>query len=123
MHRLILVTAVALLAGSAANAAAPAPGHDLRKDAFQGSWACTIAQKPQTKLFLEIKGHVRAAFRDFPYYGQTNYLSYRVAKLTRGEIILRGVEAVIDLHREKDGVLVGVARTKQGALRLQCARG
>ena len=121
MKKLFVVAALALAAGSRAEAAAPHRGEAF----YQGNWTCTVAHAPKMKLFMQIKGGTaRAAVREYPFYGQTTYDSFVRSARTATTVSFRGVNGFISLRATaRDGVMQGSARIKTAIMLLSCVRG
>ena len=120
MKTLLLVSALALAAASQAEAA---PNRE--SGFYQGSWTCTVAHAPQMKLFMTARGSLaRAAVRQYPYYGQTNYDSFFRVSRTASTVSFRGTKGFISLRATaRDGVMQGTARIGTAIMLLTCARG
>lgn len=118
MKNLLIVAALALAACSGAQAAPRANGF------FQGSWTCTVAHAPQTKLFMDVSGKLaRAAVRQYPYYGQTIYDPFFRSSRAASTVSFSGASGFISLRvSARDGVMQGSARIKTAIMLLTCVR-
>jgi hypothetical protein len=120
MKKLMLAAVLAL----GATAQAEAAPHFTPTYWFTGSWTCTIAQAPNTKLFMTLSSFsARAAVREYPYYGKTEF-----KLLSRGplpsftSVAFRGSAGYLSLRRGRPGVLTGSGRIGTTAMQLTCSR-
>ena len=124
MKKLILASALALAAATQAEAA-PIYTPNSPYNWYQGSFTCTIAHAPKLKLFLKLSPHfARAAVREYPYYGQTEYKTLiRSGGVSFNAISFRGPSGFLSLRRSTPGVLTGAGRIGTTLMLLTCVRG
>ena len=122
MKKLVLATVLALAATAQAEAAPIfRPGF---ADWYQGSWTCTIAHAPNMKLFMTLGSHLgKAAVRQYPYYGKTEYTQLRRAGFPRFSVAFSGRGAFLSLRRgSTPGVMTGTGRIGTTIMLLTCAK-
>ena len=119
----IIAASVSALLLAAAGQAAAGPRPDLT-GWYQGSYTCTIAQAPKTKLFMTLAAHTaRAAVREYPYYGKTEYKTLvRAGGVSMRQINFRGSSGFLSLRRGQPGVLFGTGRIGTTVMQLTCAK-
>src|SRR5512139_776752 len=99
MKTLIAASVSALLLAAAGQAAA-APQY-TPTGWYQGTYSCTIAHAPKTKLFVTLSSHTaRAAVREYPYYGKTEYKTLvRTGGVSLRQVNFRGPSGFLSLRR------------------------
>ena len=119
----MLVAATTLLLAAASQASA-APLSTPSLGLYNGSYTCTIASAPKLKLFMTLNGRfARAAVREYPYYGQTQYTTLiRVSGPSLTNVTFRGHNAFLSLRRSSPGVLTGSGRIGTTLMLLTCAK-
>jgi hypothetical protein len=122
MKKLIIAAIVAIAAAGQAEAAPifrPAPGLW-----YQGSWTCTIAHASNMKLFMTLGMHAgRAAVRQYPYYGKTEYTQLRRIGFGRfTAVTFMGRNASLSLRRSSEGVMTGSGRIGTTIMLLTCSK-
>lgn len=123
MKTLIAASVSTLLLAAVSGQAGAAP-RPVPTDWYQGTYACTIAQAPKTKLFMTLTAHTaRAAVREYPYYGKTDYKTLvRVGGVSVHQITFRGQSGFLSLRRSQPGVLTGTGRIGTTLMLLTCAK-
>ena len=121
----MLVAASTLFLAAAASQASAAPLTTPSLGLYNGSYSCTIAGAPKLKLFMTLNGRfARAAVREYPYYGQTQYRTlFRVSGPSFTNVTYRGANAFLSLRRAQPGVLTGSGRIGTTIMLLTCAQG
>ena len=120
MKKIILATVLALAAAGQADARPVSPLTGW----YQGSWTCTIAHSPKQKLFMTLGAHSgRAAVREYPYYGQTEYKTLvRTGGMRFGAVNFRG-QGFLSLRRSATpGVMTGSGRIGTTIMLLTCSK-
>ena len=119
MKKFLLASALALAAAAQAQAA---PAY-VYNDFARGSWTCTVAHAPNMKLFLEVRGgFARAAVRQYPYYGKTEYNTLRRLSYSFTAATFRGPSGFLSLRASSPGVMKGAGRIGTSIMLLTCAR-
>lgn len=120
----MLVAASALALAAVASQASAAPLYTPTTGWYQGSYTCTIASAPKLKLFMTLNGRfARAAVREYPYYGQTQYTRLiRISSPSFTNVTFRGLNAFLSLRRSSPGVLTGSGRIGTTLMLLTCAK-
>jgi hypothetical protein len=120
MKKLIIAAVLALAAAQAeARPVSPLTGW------YQGSWTCTIAHSPKQKLFMTLGSRsARAAVREYPYYGQTEYKTLRLASgRSLSRVSFMGRNGRLSLIRSATpGVLTGSGRIGTTLMLLTCSK-
>ena len=120
MKKLILATVLALAAAGQAEARPVSPLGGW----YQGSWTCTIAHASNMKLFMTLGMHSgRAAVRQYPYYGKTEYTQLRRSGFPHVNVTFRGNGAFLSLRRSTTpGVMTGSGRIGTTIMLLTCSK-
>lgn len=119
----LLIAAVGAIAAAAQADAAPISREGV-SDWYQGSWTCTIAHASNMKLFMTLGHHAgRAAVRQYPYYGKTEYTQLRRSGSPRFNVSFSGRGAFLSLRRgSTPGVMTGSGRIGTTIMLLTCAK-
>ncbi len=122
--KMLAAASTLLLAAAAASQPSAAPVTMPTTGWFQGSYACTIAGSPKQKLFVTLSTRsARAAVRDYPYYGQTEFKTLlRIGAPNLTTVNYRGPSGFLSLHRSTPGVLTGTGRIGRTFMQLTCAK-
>ena len=119
MKKLIIASVIALAAAGQAEARPSA-----LTGWYQGSWTCTIAHSPKQKLFMTLGSYTgRAAVREYPYYGKTEYKTLvRTGGMSFTTVNFRG-QGFLSLRRSStQGVLTGSGRIGTTIMLLTCSK-
>ena len=123
MKKLIIAAIVAVAAANHADAAPIfRPGPTAW---YQGTWTCTIAHSPKLKLFMTLSTYTgRAAVREYPYYGKTEYKTlFRAGGVSFTNVNFRGQGGFLSLRRSStQGVLTGSGRLGTTLMLLTCSK-
>jgi hypothetical protein len=118
----MLMSAAALLLAAAGSAQA-APAY-TPTGWYEGSWACTIANSTNQKLFMTLGGRsARAAVRDYPYYGKTEFKTLFRTGGFYSTVSFRGASGFLSLRRVSPGAITGTGRIGRVLMQLTCSRG
>lgn len=120
----LIAASVSALVLAAAGQAAAAPYY-TPTGWYQGTYTCTIAHAPKTKLFVTLSAHTaRAAVREYPYYGKTEYKTLaRAGGVSLRQVNFRGSSGFLSLRRGQQGVLTGNGRIGTTLMLLTCVKG
>jgi hypothetical protein len=120
----LIAASVSALVLAAAGQAAAAP-HFTPTGWYKGTYTCTIAHAPKTKLFVTLSAHTaRAAVREYPYYGKTEYKTLiRIGGGSFTSVNFRGQSGYLSLRRGQQGVLRGTGRIGTTLMLLTCVKG
>jgi hypothetical protein len=120
MKKLIIAAVVAIAAAGQADARPVSALNGW----YQGSWTCTIANSPKQKLFMTLSANGgRAAVREYPYYGQTQYKQLvRGSRFSVGQVSFHGQGRLTFRQGSTPGVMTGSGRIGFQHMFLTCAK-